>query len=137
MTVYAGQCHCGAIGFTFETERPPALWSVRECQCSFCRAHGTTNTSDPTGRVRFVHADPTRLQRYRFGMRTADFLICTNCGVYIGAVMETPAGKFTTINVNLLEPRPRLSPAAPFDYGDESGESRIARRIERWTPVVE
>jgi hypothetical protein len=138
MASYTGKCHCGALGFSFETARAPGLWSIRACQCAFCRAHGTINTSDPSGSVRFVHKDPSQLQRYRFGTRTADFLICRNCGVYIGAVIDTPAGKFTTINANLfVEPKPQLAPAAPFDYDNETADARIARRIERWTPVVE
>jgi len=32
MTIYAGQCHCGAIGFRFLTAMPPSNWAIRACQ---------------------------------------------------------------------------------------------------------
>ena len=86
---YEGACHCGAIEFTYETRLSPQSWALRACQCGFCRAHGALATSDPAGTVRFRYIYPDRLRRYRFGLRTADFLICRECGIYAGAVMMT------------------------------------------------
>ena len=77
------------------------------------------------------------LQRYRFGQRTADFLLCRACGVYIGAELETRAGRFGIININALRPVPEgLAPVVPVDYGPESIEQRVVRREARWSPVV-
>jgi hypothetical protein len=133
---YEGACHCGAIGLSYVTDLPPAAWSVRACQCSFCRAHGARCTSDPDGSVRFRIASGDAVVRYRFGLLTADFLLCRRCGIYLAAVLTTGRGAFTTINLNVLEPAPAdLPAAAPVSYETESRDERIARRERRWTPV--
>lgn len=138
MTAYAGRCHCGAIGFAFHTDRRPGAWPIRACQCSFCRAHAAACTSDPSGQVVLAFTDESALQRYRFGLRTADFLLCRNCGVYIGAVLETAAGAFATLNTHAMAPvRDSIPAAAPVEYGDESAASRRLRRQSSWTPVVQ
>ena len=135
---YTGSCHCGAIGFTYRTEQDPSAWTVRACQCSFCRAHQVSTTSDPLGEIEFATPNSDLLNRYRFGERTADFLICRRCGVYLGAVIETAHGRFGIININTLQPiPPGLPHATPMQYGSESREERIARRELRWSPVRE
>ena len=55
---------------------------------AFCRAHGARTTSDPNGAMRIRIRDSEKLQRYRFGLKTADFLICRACGVFVGALMD-------------------------------------------------
>lgn len=133
---YEGGCHCGVIQWTFSTERPPSQWSVRACQCSFCRAHGARCTSDPQGSVAFQIRDHTAVLRYRFGVKSADFLICAKCGVYVGAVIESSAGAFTTLNLNAMKtPVEELHETTPVSYDSEGKDDRIARRLSRWTPV--
>lgn len=134
---YTGRCHCGAIGFTYRTGIEPASWSVRACQCTFCRAHDALSTSDPDGELEF-HADkPGFLQRYRFGLGTADFLLCRNCGVYIGAAIQSDYGRFGIINTHAMQSPPDdLVPAQPISYDSENTEGRVSRRGQRWTPVT-
>ena len=135
---YRGSCHCGAIGFTYRTAQRPDRWSVRACQCTFCRAHDALSTSDPQGRLDFVAAKPELLQRYRFGLGTADFLLCRNCGIYIGAAIDTGGGRFGIINTHaLIEPPAGIAVPVPIVYNNENTEGRISRRGERWTPVGE
>lgn len=134
---YRGSCHCGAIGFTYHTAEDPSAWPVRACQCSFCRAHQVLTTSDPNGRIVLSITKREALSSYRFGERTADFLICRQCGVYIGAVIETPRGKFGIVNLRAFQPiPPGLPEPTPMQYGSESRQERIARRELRWSPVV-
>jgi hypothetical protein len=135
--VFEGSCHCGAIGFTFRAPEPPDRWQVRACQCSFCRGHGARTTSDPAGTVCFRIDDDSRLHRYRFGLRSADFLVCRTCGVYIASVMVSPRGRFATVNINALRSPIDVADAVPMKYDDESLEQKRRRREERWTPVVE
>jgi hypothetical protein len=133
---YEGGCHCGALEFTYESRLPLKEWAVRACQCAFCRGHGALTTSDPGGTVRFRYAFPDRLRRYRFGLRTADFLVCRECGTYVGAVMMTGAGAVAVINLNALREQPRgLPEAKAMNYKNESLEQRRARRRQGWTPV--
>ncbi len=137
MTSFEGRCHCGAIGFAYETEAAASNWSVRACQCAFCRAHGALSTSDPRGKLRFTAVNTRHLQRYRFALKTADFLLCKNCGVYVGAVIETGAGRFGIINTRALAATPAdIADVAPVSYDDEREAKRISRREHRWTPVV-
>lgn len=138
MPTYQGSCHCGAIGFEFYTKLPPSEWDVRACQCSFCKAHAAACTSDPLGRVAIACPDESKLQRYRFGLHTADFLVCRNCGVYLGAVLTGATQSFATINTNAM---PSLHPPIPaprhVEYGCEPSDARVHRRLAKWTPVVE
>lgn len=133
---FPGSCHCGAIGFNYHTDLDPDAWSIRACQCSFCRAHDALSTSDSNGRIEFTSRDAEFLQRYRFGLKTADFLLCGRCGVYIGAVIETDSGAFGIINVHALVETPaNLAGLEPISYDDENVDGRVSRREERWTPV--
>jgi hypothetical protein len=135
VTAYEGRCHCGAIGFAYHTQQPPAAWNIRSCQCSFCRAHGALSTSDPAGTLTF--RESPSLHRYRFAQRTADFLLCSTCGVYIGAAIETPRGRFGIVSVNALTPQPAgLVTPAPMNYDGETTQARTARREQRWTPLA-
>jgi hypothetical protein len=133
---YKGSCHCGAIGFRYRTDVAPEQWSIRACQCRFCRAHDALSASDPSGFVEFTVADPEFLSRYRFGLRTADFLLCRECGVYIGALIETDNRRFGIINVHALLQSPEsLAPTEPMRYDSEDVASRVSRREKRWTPA--
>lgn len=131
-----GGCHCGNLEITFEPSVRPEELPVRACGCSFCRAHGARTTTDRRGRVRLRANEPGELVRYRFDRRTADFLVCRRCGVYVAAAMETADGLVATINVNALAERDRFGPAAPVDYAGESESARRARRAAGWTPAA-
>lgn len=135
---FDGGCHCGGLGFTFQTALPVARWNVRACQCQFCRAHAALTTSDPDGRLRFHARDRELLVRYRFGLKTADFLLCKRCGVYVGAQINTAHGAFGIINIPAMTPVPDGLPVAALgDYSSESSGERVARREKRWTPLDE
>ncbi|MGH8203058.1 MAG: GFA family protein [Steroidobacteraceae bacterium] len=136
MSAWRGSCHCGAVGFEYRTGKPPDEWSVRACQCSFCRRHGAAYTSDPAGSVRFAHADASALSRYRFGQHTADFIFCGRCGGYLGAATDEEGQSLMVVNLRALDPGPDGLPAAqPMSYEGESKSDRDSRRASRWTPV--
>ena len=50
---YLARCHCGVLTARYRTAVAPEDWSVRACQCSFCRGHGAQMTSDPAGSLEF------------------------------------------------------------------------------------
>ena len=137
MSEYCGGCHCGAIGFRYQTDIEPERWSIRACQCSFCRAHDALSASDPSGSLEFTAKSPDFLNRYRFGLQTADFLLCRECGVYIGALIETEQGHFGIINIHaLLDVSTQFSPTEPMSYDAEDVGDRVSRRELRWTPAA-
>ena len=83
---HEGSCHCGAIGITLRTTRPPHDQVLGACQCGFCRKHNARAFSDPDASVTLVAHEPEHLQRYSFGLRTAEAVICRRCGVYVAMV---------------------------------------------------
>lgn len=131
-----GRCHCGRIGFRFQSALAPQELSLRRCGCSFCRRHGARTTSDPGGSVRFEIGEPAALRRYRFGLRSADFLLCAECGTYLAALIEDGGKAYATLNANCFEQAELLTQDAPIVvYEGETLEQRIARRMAKWTPV--
>ena len=130
-----GKCHCGNVSVAFETESDPASLQLRACACSFCRMHGTRTVSDPRGKLLFE--GPERdINRYSFATRTAEVLLCRNCGVYVGSVIMIDGATYGIVNVNILDDK------APFErepeimnYEHESPAERIARRKAKWTPA--
>jgi hypothetical protein len=134
--IHGGGCHCGNLRYAFETKLALAALPLRGCQCSFCRHHGARSTSDPDGRIRFEIRDPQHLTRYRFGLKTADFLICGKCGIYVGATMREGSRAWAIINANTLDDVAQLTQAlVPMDYDGEDAPRRLARRKQRWSPA--
>ena len=136
MPTIQGRCHCGNLQATLTTDRKPQEMWLRACQCSFCRPHNMRSLSDADGRLRISVQDAGQLNRYRFGLGTADFLICRNCGNYIGAVQEVDGRLYGIMNANLTADR-----GAAFGegehrfYEEESAEERAIRRQKVWTPA--
>src|SRR5436309_3390474 len=102
MTTLRGTCHCGNIAIALTTSRPTGRLPLRACACSFCRRHAARTVADPLGRARIEVADPAHLSRYRFGLGTAEFVICARCGNYAAAVLRKPPRAWATLNANLL-----------------------------------
>jgi hypothetical protein len=130
-----GECHCGALAVEFETELPPEQLQVRACQCGFCRAHGALSVTDPAGLLTFRARDSSRLVRYRFGLKLADFLLCSRCGTYIGAFMEEEGLSLGVLNICVIEQRDRFGTPTLMRYDGETLQARLQRRRERWTPA--
>lgn len=76
-----GSCHCGNIRFTLNWPDPSQRIPARACGCGHCTKHGAAWTSNPNARFSLLIADPTHVAIYRFGTKTADFHVCTTCGV--------------------------------------------------------
>ena len=134
--MHRGGCHCGNLRFALESALALDALPLRACQCSFCRLHGARSTSDPAGRIRFEVRDAALLTRYRFGLRSADFLVCAGCGVYVGAAMQDGGARFAIVNANTFDEVARLTQAAqPMDYDGEDTARRQARRRARWSPA--
>jgi hypothetical protein len=130
--IYRGSCHCGAISAEYETDE---LVSLRQDGCGFCSSRGVKSTSDPNGRLTLV--SQLRLIRYRFGHKTADFLVCPTCGTYVATQMEGPRGPVGVLNVvglAISELKGESATLASLE-GESVGE-RVQRRLSRWTPMT-
>jgi hypothetical protein len=132
---YLASCHCGALEAHYRTDVRVSAWAVRACQCAFCRAHAALSTSDPAGTLTFVARNIEFVQRYLFGTRNTQFLLCRECGVYVGARLHT-GGAFGVLNTRALRPIPAQLPEPTLmNYESEPGEMRQERRTQRWTPL--
>ena len=131
-----GGCHCGAITMTYESALSPEATEVRACLCSFCRRHGSRAVSDPDGRLILTLHDAVAVQRYRFGLATADYFLCGRCGVYVAAVLAEGDALYGIAIVNALDDAEAFTQAAkPADYSAEDEAARRLRRRTRWTPA--
>jgi len=77
---------------------------------SFCRRHGVVGTSDPAGQVAFEVGDASLVRYYRFAQKSAQFMLCGECGVFVAALTETAPGDRAVINAR-----------APMDPGHREG----------------
>lgn len=134
---HQGGCHCGNLQVHVRLTKPPAANHLRSCACSFCRSHATRTVSDPQGQVDLRASDWSLVGRYRFGSRTADYLLCHRCGVYIGAICETSAGTRAVVNTLCLHDRAAFTRSpVRHDYDGEATGARLARRAANWMPAV-
>jgi hypothetical protein len=137
MAIHEGGCHCGAISMTYSSAVPAAEHVLRACQCSFCRRHGSIAVSDAQGAVEIRIGDEAKASRYRFGLGTADYIVCRDCGVYVAAVMTEGGKSWSVAIVNALDDRAHFTgPVEPVDFSAEDGDDRKARRRARWTPTI-
>jgi len=133
---HEGGCHCGAITLTYESTVPAAETEVRACLCSFCRKHGSRAVSDPAGRLTVTIHDRAAVQRYSFGLKTADYWLCGRCGVYVAATLAEGTDLYGIAIINALADAAAFTrPLQPADYSTEDEAARRTRRRERWTPA--
>ncbi len=133
-----GSCHCGNIKFRLEWQPDPSEIPARACSCSFCVKHGGVWTSCPTGELKVQVRDSRQLGKYTFGTRTAEFLICTICGVVPVVTSEINSRTYAVVSVNAMnDVNPALFRRAPICFDEESQSTRLARRARGWIPDVE
>src|SRR3546814_16468946 len=118
----------------------PADTAVRVCQFSFCRQHGSRAVSDSQGKLTVTIHDAEVVQRYRFGLATADYFLCGRCGVYVVAVLTDGDGLYGIAIVNALDNAEQFTQASkPADYSAEGEADRQIGRAscrERVGPYV-
>jgi hypothetical protein len=132
-----GSCHCGNIRFTFDWPDSGVRIPVRACGCGHCRKHKAVWTSHPDGRFDLRIADNSRVTQYRFGTKTADFHVCSICGVVPIVSCVIDGARYAVVNANTFDDveKSQLVEAAS-DFEGETAENRLARRRRNWTPEV-
>lgn len=138
MKTFKSRCHCGNIEVTFKTNKSSEEINVRACNCSFCQRHGARTISDPEGQVSLDIRSEAKLNKYRFGTKTTDFLICQECGVYVGAVMTDGDLSYMVNNLNTFEMSTLFSQKPIImNYDNETEIERQSRRKAKWTPLID
>lgn len=138
MSSVSGGCHCGNIRVDLVLASEPASYHPRACDCSFCRKHGAAYISDARGSLRIVIADPRSCGRYRQGNELAEMLVCSRCGVLIGALYQGNNGRvFGTVNVRAVEGEALFGSQKVVSPQVLSGDQKVARWSELWFRDVE
>lgn len=128
-----GSCHCGNISFVLRWEPEPSEIPARACSCSFCGKHGGVWTSCPAGSLDVTVRDPSLESRYVFGTKTAQFHICSRCGVAPVVTSRIDGHLYAVVNVNAFnDVDAALLRRTPATFDQESEELRHARRRRNW-----
>ena len=134
----SGSCHCGNITFSLDWTPEPAEIPARACSCSFCLKHGGLWTSCPMGSLRITIRQPALVSRYSFGTRTAEFHVCSSCGVVPVVTSRIDGRLYAVVSVNAFQDvDPALLKRAAAKYDGESESARLARRKLNWIADVE
>ena len=132
-----GACHCGNIAFDLHWEPDPVRIPARACTCSFCIGHGGIWTSFPSARLRVEVEQPSLVSRYAFGTQTAEFHVCSRCGVVPVVTAAMDGNLYAVVNVNTFEETARaLVQQSPITFDDEDPATRLARRKRNWIADV-
>jgi len=133
-----GSCHCGNLSFSLSWEPDPTTIPARSCGCAFCVKHGGVWTSHPDGRLTIYVVDPALLSKYEFGTKTAQFHVCTRCGVVPVVTSRIEGRDYAVVSVNAFEGTARsLIRPSPADFDGEQAGERLARRQRNWIANVE
>ena len=119
----SGGCYCGNIQLDLQLANAPASYQPRACDCGFCRKHGAAYISDAQGTLRIRINDQRRSGTYRQGSELAEMLLCTHCGVLIGALYRAEGRIYATVNVRVVE--------RAESFGVEQAVSPLALEIQR------
>lgn len=134
----AGRCHCGNISFALNWQPEPSEIPARACTCSFCTKHGGVWTSCPTGSLKVTLTNPALVSRYAFGTGTAEFHVCSTCGVVPVVTSRIDGRLFAVVSVNaFVGVEPSLLRRASATFDGESEASRLERRQRNWVADVE
>lgn len=128
-----GTCHCGNITFALEWQPDPVAIPARACDCTFCTRHGAAWTSKPDGTLRVAIGDASLHHRYAFGTHTADFHVCTRCGVAPLVTCDIDGTTYAVVNVNTFEGvDAALLDRRPLSLAEEAVDTKLARRQTNW-----
>jgi hypothetical protein len=134
----SGACHCGNISFKLDWQPEPKEIPARACSCSFCVKHGGVWTSCPSGSLAVRIKNPRHVSTYAFGTKTAEFHVCSTCGV-VPVVTSTIEGHvYAVVSVNAFEDvDTSLLQRASVSFDGEGQGDRLGRRQRNWIRHVE
>lgn len=132
-----GSCHCGNIHVAIDwpdSAHTPTI-PVRACGCNFCQKHKTVWTSHPNGRFSLEVNDSSKVTPYRLGTGTAEYHVCSNCGVVPITTCIMEGTRYAVLNSTTFDnvESSQLAQSAT-DFDGETKEERLARRRRNWTP---
>ena len=126
-----GSCYCGNISYIAELVYSPSSYTQRTCDCDFCTAHGASYISDSKGKLTIKIRSEKEINRFKQGSGIADFLICKNCGVVVGACYEDGGILYGAINLKSVREK--------IEFGENISvspkELNDSEKVERWKEI--
>ena len=132
-----GRCHCGNIDYRLNWPGDGTEIPVRACDCTFCTKHAGAWTSHRDSDLVATVRDESAISKYRFGTESADFYVCSRCGVVPFVISEIENHLYAVVNTNTFErinPSSFVRTATNFDGEDAGG--RLERRKRNWIRTV-
>ena len=132
-----GSCHCGNISFVLLWPDSATNIVIRKCGCTFCQKRDGSWTSHTSAELVAEIGDLSLVSKYRFGTKTADFYVCSVCGIVPFVVSEIEDKQYAVVNVSSFDniDSPAFSSAAT-NFDGEDSVSRLERRQRNWIPNV-
>ena len=132
-----GGCYCQNLTFTISSNIDPSGFNPRACDCEFCTKHGAAYFSDHEGSLEFQIQDESDLIRYRMGSKTAQVLMCRECGVLVGVVAELDDGIFGAVNSKAVDSSIKWGESTSASPKLLSTDEKIGRWENIWFPEVQ
>lgn len=132
-----GSCHCQNIRFVLLWPGPKAEIAIRNCDCTFCRKRVGSWTSHPDAKLD-VHIDRmSSVSKYRFGTKTAEFYVCSVCGVVPFVISDIDDVLYAVVNVTSFD-NVDISTLShsPINFDGEDTGTRLDRRKRNWISYV-
>jgi hypothetical protein len=133
----SGGCYCGNVVLDLQLSKEPGSYQPRACDCAFCSKHGAAYISDAQGSLRIRIKDQGRSGTYRQGSELAEMLLCTQCGVLVGALYRPEGRIYATVNVRAVEGVESFGAQQPVSPKKLSPEAKISRWKDLWFSSVE
>ncbi len=133
----SGSCHCGNLRFALLWPAADSKIAVRECGCTFCKKHAGAWTSHRSSELTVDIIDESIVSRYKFGTKTADFYICSACGIVPFVLSEIDKQTYAVVNVNTFHDGDSISfSSSTTNFDGEDTANRLERRKRNWIPSV-
>ena len=132
-----GRCHCGNIRYVLNWPGDGADIKIRACGCAFCTKHGGSWISHRESELIAEVHDASGVSKYRFGTSTADFYVCSRCGVVPFVTSAIDDHLYAVVNVNTFDGINLSSLArTATNFDGEGTDERLERRKRNWIPNV-
>lgn len=127
-----GRCHCGNIRYRYYSPQPASELPIRACTCSYCRKSGARYHAHPHGILVAEVDDCETIHLYRFATQTADFYVCSRCGIAPFVIWPDGDDLYALVNVNTFDGVADREPCREVCFAHEDLEQRCARRRRQW-----
>ena len=91
-----------------------------------------------SGALQITVQEPSLVSRYAFGTRTAEFHVCSRCGVVPVVTSEIEGRLYAVVNGNTFDgvDAALLKRSLPANFDGEAMDCRLARRTRNWIGTV-